>query len=202
MSGLPKNRTPLMLKPLKHERLLFRLSRYDRLSTNGIGTFWAARMKKGFCIPFVLWIAWACRMPVEGQEGMSVPVARPSVPARTITVGGDQADIQGFTSDAIQTAVEAVRHSGGGSVRLTAGTFDMTAPVRLYSGVSLIGSGITDRYGFLLDSLNLLCNLKIAVAGLHASSFRITFLLDRLCMSQAVQALHKHFLETNPENNE
>ena len=75
-----------------------------------------------------------------------------------------------------------------------------TQIVRSLSAVSLIGSGITDRYGFLLDSLSLLRDLKIEIAGLHTSSFRITFLLDRSRMREAVQAFHKHFIETIPEN--
>jgi aspartate kinase len=69
--------------------------------------------------------------------------------------------------------------------------------VRNLSAVSMIGSGITDRYGFLLDSLNLLRNLKAEIAGLHTSSFRITFLLDRSRMHGVVQSFHKHFIETN-----
>jgi aspartate kinase len=69
--------------------------------------------------------------------------------------------------------------------------------VQNLSAVSMIGSGITDRYGFLLDSLNLLRNLKVEIAGLHTSSFRITYLLDRSRMHGVVQSFHKHFIETN-----
>jgi len=72
--------------------------------------------------------------------------------------------------------------------------------VQNLSAVSMIGSGITDRYGFLLDSLSLLQNLKVEIAGLHTSSFRITYLLNRSDMQTVVQALHKQFIETNPEN--
>ena len=71
--------------------------------------------------------------------------------------------------------------------------------LRDYSAVSLIGSGITDRYNFLLDSLTLLRNLKIPIAGLHTSSFRITFLPPRSRMREAAQAFHRHFIEMNPE---
>ena len=68
--------------------------------------------------------------------------------------------------------------------------------LRDYSAVSLIGSGITDRHAFLLDSLALLRNLEIAIAGLHTSSFRITFLPHRSRMQDAVRAFHKHFIES------
>ena len=67
--------------------------------------------------------------------------------------------------------------------------------LRSYSAVSLIGSGITDRYTFLMDSLALLRNLAISIAGFHTSSFRITFLPDRSRMQDAVQAFHGHFIE-------
>lgn len=69
--------------------------------------------------------------------------------------------------------------------------------LRNHSAVSMIGSGITDRYRFLFDSLTLLRNLKVEIAGLHTSSFRITFLPDRSRMREVVQALHRHFIEVN-----
>jgi aspartate kinase len=72
--------------------------------------------------------------------------------------------------------------------------------VQNLSAVSMIGSGITDRYGFLLDSLSLLQNLEVEIAGLHTSSFRITYLLNRSYMQAMVQAFHKHFIDTNPQN--
>ena len=71
--------------------------------------------------------------------------------------------------------------------------------LREHSAVSLIGSGITDRYKFLLDSLTLLRNLNIPIAGLHTSSFRITFLPHRSRMRETAQAFHRHFIEMNPE---
>jgi aspartate kinase len=70
--------------------------------------------------------------------------------------------------------------------------------VQNLSAVSMIGSGITDRYGFLLDSLNLLRNLEVEIAGLHTSSFRITYLLDRSRMHEVVQDFHRHFIEGSP----
>ena len=60
---------------------------------------------------------------------------------RTITVGGADADIPGYTSRAIQIAVDALKSSGEGVVRLNPGRFDITAPVSLYTGIDLVGSG-------------------------------------------------------------
>jgi aspartate kinase len=62
------------------------------------------------------------------------------------------------------------------------------------SAVSLIGTGITDRYSYLLDSLALLKKAGIPVAGLHTSSFRISFLCERARMNEVVQIFHRHFL--------
>ncbi|MBN1570317.1 MAG: aspartate kinase [Acidobacteria bacterium] len=67
--------------------------------------------------------------------------------------------------------------------------------MRNLSAVSIIGSGISDRYGFLMDSLTLLANLNAAMAGLHTSSFRITFLIDRTRMREVVRSFHRHFIE-------
>lgn len=62
--------------------------------------------------------------------------------ARVITVGGNNAEIQGFTSVAIQTAIDALKEAGnGGTVKLMPGHFDIIAPVRLYDNITLTGSG-------------------------------------------------------------
>jgi parallel beta-helix repeat protein len=60
---------------------------------------------------------------------------------QVITVGGSGADIPAFTSEAIQLAVDKLINKGGGIVKLGAGTFDVIAPVRLASGISLVGDG-------------------------------------------------------------
>lgn len=59
----------------------------------------------------------------------------------TITVGGAGADIPGFSSEAIQLAVDALKARGGGVIKLNPGQFDIIGPVRLYSNISLAGSG-------------------------------------------------------------
>ncbi|MCX6302483.1 MAG: right-handed parallel beta-helix repeat-containing protein [Bacteroidia bacterium] len=58
-----------------------------------------------------------------------------------ITVGGPGADLQGFSSETIQIALDAVKSRGGGTVRLNPGTFEIIGPIRLSDNVSLIGSG-------------------------------------------------------------
>ncbi len=58
-----------------------------------------------------------------------------------ITVGGPEADVPGYTSRAIQIALDAVKARGEGTVKLNPGTYDIIGPVRLYSNINLIGSG-------------------------------------------------------------
>lgn len=60
---------------------------------------------------------------------------------QVITVGGPEADVPGFTSQAIQLALDAIRARGGGVVKLSAGTFQIIGPVRLSDNTTLIGSG-------------------------------------------------------------
>jgi parallel beta-helix repeat protein len=60
-----------------------------------------------------------------------------------ITVGGPGADVPGFTSEAIQIALDAVKARDGGIVKLNPGTFKIIGPVRLSDNTSLIGSGET-----------------------------------------------------------
>jgi parallel beta-helix repeat protein len=60
---------------------------------------------------------------------------------QVITVGGPKADIAGYSSGAIQIAMDALRSRGGGTVKLFPGVFKITGPVRLPDNTSLIGSG-------------------------------------------------------------
>jgi parallel beta-helix repeat protein len=60
---------------------------------------------------------------------------------QVITVGGPEADISGFTSDAIQLALDAIKTRGGGTVKLNPGVYKIIGPVRLPDNTSLIGSG-------------------------------------------------------------
>jgi parallel beta-helix repeat protein len=65
----------------------------------------------------------------------------PGSESQVVTVGGVGADIPAFTSEAIQLAVDTIKSRGTGTVKLGAGTFDIIAPVRLASGISLVGAG-------------------------------------------------------------
>jgi hypothetical protein len=64
----------------------------------------------------------------------------PKKQEKIITVGGTNADIQGFTNEAVQTAVDALPVEGG-TVKMNPGTFKIKAPVRLKSNTRLVGSG-------------------------------------------------------------
>jgi len=69
------------------------------------------------------------------------PIVHPLKTDRLITVGGEGADIRGFTSAAIQKGIEALAPFNGGTVKLTAGVFEISAPVSLFSNVTLTGEG-------------------------------------------------------------
>lgn len=60
-----------------------------------------------------------------------------------VIVGGPGADVPGFTSEAIQIALDAVKARGGGVVKLNPGTYNIIGPIRLSNSTSLIGSGET-----------------------------------------------------------
>jgi nitrous oxidase accessory protein NosD len=64
----------------------------------------------------------------------------PRISERQITVGGDDADISGYTNRSIQYAIDALEITGG-QVILNPGLYTISAPVRLKSNVVLKGSG-------------------------------------------------------------
>lgn len=64
----------------------------------------------------------------------------PRTQKTTFTVGGPAADISGFTSQAIQMAIDALPAEGG-MVKMNAGVYRIIAPVRVPSHVRLVGSG-------------------------------------------------------------
>ena len=67
-------------------------------------------------------------------------LVNPKTKARVITVGGINSDMQGYTNEAIQRAVD-VLPAEGGTVKMDPGQYKMMAPVRLPSNVKLMGSG-------------------------------------------------------------
>jgi aspartate kinase len=66
---------------------------------------------------------------------------------------------------------------------------------RAHCAVSVIGTGITERYEYLQDCLALLQAHDIPLAGLHTSSFRISVLLNRTHLNEAVRLFHRKFIE-------
>ncbi len=64
----------------------------------------------------------------------------PRIAEREISVGGDDADINGFNNQSIQFAIDALEQTGG-TIVLHPGLYTITAPVRLKSNVHLVGSG-------------------------------------------------------------
>ncbi len=80
--------------------------------------------------------------PAFGQtSGLPDALVQINRAPEVIIVGGADADIPGFTSRAIQLAIDALKTRGGGTVRLSKGTFILYGPVRLASNVSLEGAG-------------------------------------------------------------
>ncbi len=88
-----------------------------------------------FLLIFCAGLAWA-----QGDNRVDALVQPKHQPA-VVTVGGAGADIAGYTSRAIQLAIDAVKTRGGGTVHLNAGTYQLSGPVRLSSGITLEGSG-------------------------------------------------------------
>ncbi|MCX6255476.1 MAG: right-handed parallel beta-helix repeat-containing protein [Bacteroidia bacterium] len=79
----------------------------------------------------------------SAKKNSFVSVVRPQNPEHTLTVGGDKADIRGYTSQAIQTAIDALHNLGGGTVKILPGNYEVIAPVKLFSNITLTGSGST-----------------------------------------------------------
>jgi len=94
--------------------------------------------KKSICLTSFLLILFCINHNINGQ-GIGLVDIRQG--GQIITVGGAGADLPGFTSQAIQTALDALKTRSGGIVRLNPGTYDITGPVRLYDNITLTGSG-------------------------------------------------------------
>ena len=77
----------------------------------------------------------------QGINGQNIGLVNVKQAEQVITVGGPGADIPGFTSEAIQIALDAIKSRGGGIVKLNPGVYNITGPVRLSDNTSLVGSG-------------------------------------------------------------
>jgi hypothetical protein len=74
------------------------------------------------------------------ETGKADALVSPRIAEREITVGDSDSDIPGYHNKAIQYAIDALENTGG-TVRLDAGTYWISAPVRMRSNVNLTGSG-------------------------------------------------------------
>jgi hypothetical protein len=76
----------------------------------------------------------------QANEIGTPAITSPKYQKKIITVGGDKADIRGFTNESIQLAINGLP-SEGGTVKLNSGLFLISAPVKVPSNCNLIGSG-------------------------------------------------------------
>lgn len=91
-------------------------------------------------IVFVLLVLPSFLLNAQSINSFSDALVTPKTAKQIITVGGKNADIQGFTNQSIQFAIDAVAKTGG-AVQLNPGVYKVKAPVRMKPNVNLIGSG-------------------------------------------------------------
>lgn len=91
-------------------------------------------------ISFLLLLLIPAIIHAQNEVKSADALVSPRITKTTISVGGEGADIGGFTSQTIQLAVDAVAKTGG-TVKLTPGIFKIKTPVRMKTGVNLIGAG-------------------------------------------------------------
>ena len=82
-----------------------------------------------------------CLVISSGLKSQEIGLVMIRNSEQVITVGGPEADVPGFTSQAILIALDAIKTRGGGTVKLNPGIYEITGPVRLSGNTSLIGSG-------------------------------------------------------------
>jgi hypothetical protein len=73
-------------------------------------------------------------------EKVADALVSPKLAEQVITVGGVNAQISGFTNQAIQFAINEVAKTGG-TVRLNSGVYEIKSPVKMKSNVKLVGAG-------------------------------------------------------------
>jgi hypothetical protein len=83
-----------------------------------------------------------CAISLFAQEQGKTPVVlvSPRIVPHQMTVGGPDTDVAGFNSQSIQFAIDALAKTGG-TVKLNAGIYEITAPVRMKSNINLEGAG-------------------------------------------------------------
>ena len=90
-------------------------------------------------IVFVLLVLPSFLLNAQSINSFSDALVTPKTAKQSITVGGKNADIQGFTNQSIQFAIDAVAKTGG-TVQLNPGVYKIKAPIRMKPNVNLIGS--------------------------------------------------------------
>ncbi len=93
-------------------------------------------MKK-LCLFLIL--AFPVLLPAQENRKADALVS-PKIAKREIRVGGENANVSGFNNESIQYAIDAIANTGG-IVFLNPGLYEIKAPVRLRSNISLTGSG-------------------------------------------------------------
>lgn len=94
-------------------------------------------MKSIVCIIFVFLSIF---LNAQNVQKVADALVSPRMAELVIKVGGQNADISGFTNSSIQFAIDAVAKTGG-TVKLNQGVYEIKAPVRMKPNVKLIGSG-------------------------------------------------------------
>ena len=94
-------------------------------------------MMKTFLLCLILSLPF--QLPAQDQGGKA-SLIHPRTSESQLTVGGDGADIAGYTNRSIQYAIDALAETGG-TVVLNPGIFQIDAPVRLRSHVDVVGAG-------------------------------------------------------------
>jgi len=92
----------------------------------------------------IIWLfslVFTCIVTAQGIYSQNIGLVDVKRAEQVITVGGPEADVPGFTSEAIQIALDAIKTRGGGIVKLNPGVYDIIGPVRLSDNTSLKGSG-------------------------------------------------------------
>ena len=93
-------------------------------------------------IYLIVWLVLPLLTFAQESLNDAVALVNPKVRELLLTVGGEGADVFGFTNQSIQFAIDAVAKAGG-TVKLNPGTYEIVAPVQLKPNVKLVGSGET-----------------------------------------------------------
>lgn len=89
---------------------------------------------------FVLLVISSFLLNAQHIQNKVDALVSPKIAQQVLTVGGQDADVHGFTNQSIQFAIDAVAKTGG-IVKLSQGIFEIKAPVKMRSSVQLVGSG-------------------------------------------------------------